>query len=445
MAVYAGALEAVDPRSACLALMERRGETLVVGDEAVDLRETRRIFFVGAGKASFGIARAVEDLLGERLTGGLLVCKHGSAGRLERIRIRTGGHPIPDEAGMRAAREMLSLARDTRPGDLVIAGITGGSSALLPAPNPPLTLEDERETTSLLLSCGANIIEINAVRKHLSAISGGLLACAIHPKARIINLTVSDVIGDPLDAITGPTVADGTTLADARQTLTRYGLWERVPNAVSEFLADGGPAGETPKDLSDRSIRTFILSSGSKLCDAAAEHARRLGFVPVVLSTGFEGESAELARFFASVAGEILRSGQPVAPPCVLIGGGENTVRLDDWHGGGGPNQEFALAAAIFLDGLSHAVALAVDSDGTDGPTEYAGGLVDSATASRARTMGVDLFSMLREHKSTEALSRLGDVIRTGPTGTNVNDLKLLFVAGPTDIPRLPIVPDTAG
>lgn len=423
------ALTATDPYPLAKNLVHRDGRHLQVGSDHLQLGPETRVFFIGAGKASFGIARAVEESLGDLLTAGLVICKYGQPGALERIRMRLANHPVPDEAGMRAATEVLDLARTVRSGDVVICGITGGSSALLPLPVAGLSLEDKQRMTKLLLSCGADIVEINAVRKHLSCIKGGQLAAAMPPDVWIFNLTVSDVIGNALDYITDPTVPDTSSLAAARAALDKYRLWESAPPAAVRHLRTAGVAQETPKDLSPRRVRNFILTDGPRLCVAAAERARVCGFEPFVLSTMLEGESREVGSFFGAIAREILTSGLPCAAPCALIGGGETVVNVSNWQASGGPNQEFALGAALGVDGCLRTVAVGLDSDGTDGLTEIAGGMADHMSVARARGLGLDLFDCLQRHDSSRALRSLGDAIVTGATGTNVNDLKLVLIA----------------
>ena len=248
------------------------------------------------------------------------------------------------------------------------------------------------------------------------------------PQAHLINLTVSDVIGDPLDYITCPTVPDTSSFDDARRTLTKYELWDKVPASVSRYLKEGGPSRETPKDLSDHHIDNFIIVPGTAACDGAAERARELNFETMILSTMFEGESRELGGTFAAIAKEILMSGRPLKPPCALIGGGETTVKIMSEAGQGGPNQEFALGASLWIDQIGDVVIVGQDSDGTDGPTDIAGGIVDNLTVSRARSIGIDIYGALSRHDVTPVLLKLEDAILTGATGTNVNDIKLMLV-----------------
>lgn len=428
------ALTAANPYEATRKLVRLDTETLTVGHLSFDLRQHKRIFLVGAGKATYGIAKALEDLLGERITDGVVVCKYGQEGDLAYSRKYLAAHPIPDESGFAAAKEAMVLAEQTQPGDIVFACVTGGSSALLPYPIPEITLEEKKQVNRILLTCGANIVEINAVRKHLSQIKGGRLAKMIDPRAHLINLTVSDVIGDPLDYITDPTVPDTSTFDDARRTLTKYNLWARIPPAVAGFLNSCGPERETPKqeDLSGRLRHDFILVAGDAACVAAEQVAKSLGFNTMILSTMLEGDSKELGKTFAAIAKEIVLNQRPLQTPAAVIGGGETTVRLLEGGSGlGGPNQEFALSLSAEVDSIEGIVAVGLDSDGTDGPTDLAGAILDDRTVIRAKALGIDIYDCLEAHDVTPALIRLGDAVDTGATGTNVNDLKFILVGYP--------------
>lgn len=424
------ALSGADPYAATRRLLTLKGDHLHVGDVMLDLSDRPRIYILGAGKATFPIARALEELLGDRITDGIVICKRGQEGTLDRSQMILASHPIPDAAGMDGAQKTLAMARQTGPGDIVLCCYTGGSSALLPYPVAGISLDEKRAVNQLLLSCGANIIEINAVRKHVSRVKGGRLAAALHPKAHLINLTVSDVIGDPLDYITDPTVPDTSTIRDAQATLNRYDLWDRVPASVAAYLKTDGPEKETPKarDFAGKSCHDFILVPGDAACTAAAEKARTLGLESMILSTMMEGESSELGRTFSAVAKEIVLNRQPLNPPCAIIAGGETTVKVGDQFGFGGPNQEFALAAACEIAGLDQVLVCGIDSDGTDGPTDFAGAMVDGQTVHRAQSADIDIHSSLNRHNVTNALQQLGDLVVTGATGTNVNDLKLMII-----------------
>lgn len=422
------ALESADPYKAVKKLLYLRGDHLEVGEIQLDLTRAGRIFLLGTGKATYPIAKALEEILGDRIEDGVIICKYGQEGTLVRSRLFFSSHPIPDEAGLHAAEQALALARKTSPGDIIFACITGGSSALMPYPVEGVTLQEKKLVNKLLLTCGANIIEINAVRKHLSRIKGGWLAKSIHPQAHLINLTVSDVIGDPLDYITCPTVPDSSSFEDACRTLTKYELWNKVPASVSQYLKVCDPSLETPKELSDHKIDNFIVISGTAACEGAAEKARELKFHTMILSTMLEGESRELGGTFAAIAKEIQINNRPLQPPCVVIGGGETTVKITGEAGQGGPNQEFSLGAALWIDQIGEVVIIGLDSDGTDGPTNIAGGIVDNLTVQRATAMGIDIFSVLNRHDVAPALIKMEDAILTGATGTNVNDLKLMLI-----------------
>ena len=428
------ALAKTDPYKATRALINIDNDVLAVGDLQFDLSAHRRIFLLGAGKATYPIAKALEDILGSKIADGIIVCKYGQQGRLTRSRMYLAGHPIPDESGLNASRSALELARQTKTDDIVFGCVTGGSSALLPFPVQGITLEDKKALTDILLTCGANIVEINAVRKHISRIKGGRLAKAMHSGAHLINLTVSDVIGDPLDYITDPTVPDTSTLEDARCTLTKFDLWTKVPSSISHFLKNAGPEHESPKndDLAGQNRHDFIIVKGSAACEAAAEKARLLGYNTMILSTRLEGESKEVGLTFAAIAAEIVLNNRPLNTPCVVIGGGETTVKIDGDAGLGGPNQEFALSAALSIANSGNVVVVGLDTDGTDGPTDWAGAIADAGTVSRAGRAGLDLCDYLRRHNVTPGLQKLGDVIHTGATGTNVNDLKIMVIL-PTD------------
>jgi hydroxypyruvate reductase/glycerate 2-kinase len=430
--IIEAALAGADPYKATCDLLSFKENVLTVGDLRYELTPQQRIFLLGAGKATYPIARALEDILGNRITYGVVVCKYGQEGKLSRSRLYLSSHPIPDEAGFSAAREALYLAGKTGPGDIIFGCITGGSSALLPYPVPGISLDDKKEVNQVLLTCGANIIEINAVRKHLSLIKGGRLAQAIHPDAHLINLTVSDVIGDPLDYITDPTVPDTSDFLDARATLSKYDLWGKVPSSVSQYLRGAGPDQETPKekDLSGHHRSDFVIVAGDAACVAAADKAKELGFNTIILSTMLEGESRELGRTFAAIANEIVLNQRPLKSPCAVIGGGETTVKiLENTVGIGGPNQEFAVGASPYIDDIGSVVVVGFDSDGTDGPTDLAGAIVDEKTASRAQALDIDINACLNRHDVTPAVLKLQDAIITGSTGTNVNDLKIMLIS----------------
>jgi len=422
------ALAAVDPYSATKNFISLQGEILNVGSLHFDLSQRDNIYVLGAGKATLSIARALEEIIGERITEGLITVKRGQVSNLKKIKIREASHPLPDRKGHKAANEIKVIAEKAQEKDLVFCIFTGGSSALAPLPVPEISLGDKRIVTELLLRSGATIREINAVRKHLSSIKGGRMALAIFP-AEIINLTVSDVTGDPLDYITGPTVPDTSTFADAVSVLERYNLMGRIPGPIRNYLQMATPELETPKDFSGLPVHTFVLVKSASICEAAAKKARALGFNSMILTTCLEAESREAGSLFASIGKEIQRHQRPIRPPCAVVAGGETTVVIRGKSGCGGPNQEFIIGAALKFDESDRIVIAAIDSDGTDGPTSIAGGIVDPSTVARARNQGCDIFAHLVHHDTSPALQKLGDAIITGHTGTNVNDLKVMLVS----------------
>jgi len=422
-------LEAVDSYAATKRLVKFTGRTITVGDLTCQLSEIGDIYVVGAGKATFPIAKALEDILGDRIRDGVINVKRGQEGELKRVRTFRAGHPVPDEEGMGGAQAIVELARRVKEGDLVFCAITGGSSALMPLPAPGITLEEKRRVTELLLRSGAVIQEINAVRKHISAIKGGRLAQLLG-KATLINLTVSDVIGDweDLDCITDNTVPDRSTFTDAVTVLKKYSLWEKVPDSVRKRLAKADAKEETPKALPGIDLHTFMLATNSDACEGARRRGEELGLHSIILSTLVEGESREAGIVFAGVAKEVETRNRPVRAPCVLISGGETTVTITGEHGEGGPNQEFALGLALKIGGSRNMTAVALGTDGTDGPTDIAGGIVDGYTVERAEEKGLDIFKELQRHNASRVFRELGDAVYTGATGTNVMNLRIIAV-----------------
>ncbi len=420
------ALAKADPYAATLDLVHLQGDILSIGEQLFDLSGRGKIYLLGAGKATFPVARALEEILGERIADGIIIVKEGQAGDLKRVKVREASHPLPDERGFKAAQEMKSLAEAAQEGDIVFCAISGGSSALAPFPVAGVTLADKRSINKLLLYSGASIREINAVRKHLSQIKGGNLARAIFP-AEIINLTVSDVIGDPLDYITDLTVPDTSTFADAINVLKKYDLLEQMPQSAREYLLTSDAEKETPKGFGQMPVHNFIVVKGDAACEAARDKASQLGFASTILTCSLEGESAEAGARLAELAKKTKAEKLPLAAPCAVIAGGETTVTISGACGRGGPNQEIALSAALQLEG-DGTVFAAVDTDGTDGPTEIAGGIVDSSTMKRAREKGLDIKKSLLLHDASAVLLELGDAVITGHTGTNINDLIIMLI-----------------
>jgi hydroxypyruvate reductase len=377
------------------------------------------------------MAQAMERLLGRRIAGGLINVKYGHLAKVRRIELHECGHPVPDEAGVRGAERIAAIAREAGPEDLLVFLGSGGASALMPSPAPPITLEEKQATTRLLLASGANIHEVNAVRKHISLLKGGQLVRLAHP-ATVVSLLLSDVIGDDLDVIgSGPTAPDASTFAVAHAVLDKYGLLDKAPRAVMERIEAGrrGEIPETPKpgdDLFER-VQNLVVGSNALAVTAAAAEARRLGLRPLVLSTLIEGETRDVARMHAAIAREAVLSGRPVKPPLCLISGGETTVTLRG-DGLGGRNQEFVLAAAMDLAGLANVVVLSGGTDGTDGPTDAAGAIADGRTISRAGELRLNAAKLLANNDSYHFFEPLGDLVKTGPTNTNVMDVRLVLV-----------------
>jgi hydroxypyruvate reductase len=386
---------------------------------------------VGAGKASAPMAAAVEEVLGGRVAiEGSVTVRYGHSAPTREVRIREASHPVPDEAGVAATRAIVELLENTAEDDLVVCVISGGGSALLTLPAEGITLEDLQRTTDLLLRSGASINEINVVRKHLDLVKGGGLARLAAP-ASVITLVLSDVVGNPLDAIaSGPTVPDTSTFADAAAVFDRFRLWDGVPSAVAERIRAGvrGELPETPTAGDPLFARTQTVVVGSNLlaCAAAADAGAELGLQALVLSTFIEGEAREVGRVLAGVLREVDASAHPLARPCLIVAGGETTVTIRG-EGRGGRNQELALAASAPLRGVQEVLLASIGTDGNDGPTDAAGAFVDGTTIDRAAAIGLHPAEYLENNDSYEFFSRLGDLIKTGPTNTNVNDVFLLF------------------
>ncbi len=429
--IFMAGLAAADPSAAIQRTCRIDDDHLLLGDHSFDLKTVHRITVVGAGKATAVMAKAVEAILSDRIDAGIISVKYGHTEALQHIDTIEAGHPVPDRNGVDASRRIMALARDAQAGDLIICLLSGGGSALLPLPAENLTLADKQETTNLLLACGATIHEINAVRKHLSDIKGGRLAQAAAP-AQIVTLILSDVVGDDLDVIaSGPTVPDQSTFAECMTIMERYDLFSRLPNSVRTHIECGlsGETAESPKSDSHPWSHTanIIVGSNRQALQACRQAAENSGYTPLLLSCLLEGEASDIARMHAAIAKEILASGSPVAAPACLLSGGETTVTLKG-DGRGGRNQEFALATALAIDGSPYIVALNAGTDGTDGPTDAAGAVVDHTTAERARTAGLDIRRHLSNNDAYPFFKMLGDLVTTGPTGTNVMDVNILLV-----------------
>jgi hydroxypyruvate reductase len=390
-----------------------------------------RVLVVGAGKASGAMAAAAEEAWSDRIADGVVAVKDGYTVPTRRVRLLEAGHPVPDERGAEAARQIHALAESAGPDDVVLVLVSGGGSALTPAPVPPITLGDKQAMTRLLLAAGATINQLNAIRKHSSLLKGGQLARAAAP-AHVEALLLSDVVGDPLDVIaSGPTTPDASTFAEALDILDRFALRRRAPRSIVQRLEAGarGELPETPKpgDPVFARVRNTVIGNNALVVEAAAARAREIGFTPHVLTRSFEGEARQMARQFVEMARAIQAGRGPVTPPACVIAGGETTVTVRG-RGRGGRCQEFALAAALDMEGLRNVVMLAAGTDGTDGPTDAAGAMVDGDSAARARARGSDPVASLAENDSHDLLVGTGDLVVTGPTNTNLLDLYLAVV-----------------
>uniref|UniRef100_UPI0040264E24 glycerate kinase type-2 family protein n=2 Tax=Candidatus Tripitaka californicus TaxID=3367616 RepID=UPI0040264E24 len=479
--IFYHALGAVDPARLVRERVGRgtlqRAPTLKIDSKSYALKEFNGVYAVGFGKASAPMAQALEEILGEWLKGGIVVVKEGHALPLKKIKVLESGHPVPDRRSQEAAMSLLDWANTevqrVNPPEaervqglralqtkraLVFCLVTGGGSALLCAPPGDISLEEVKTATSLLLASGAEIKEVNTVRKHLSLIHGGRLARALYP-AVVINLVVSDVVGDVLDMVSsGPTLPDPSTYKGALEIVSKYGLAKRLPERVYEYLKRGvsGEVEETPKegDVCFQDVHTFLLGSNMRALEAAKEKAIELGYNTRILGSSFTGEAREVARVFSSRARECREGDNPPSGPALvaehqgysigalppmlnrsgsgpacLLAGGETTVTIRG-NGKGGRNQEFALASAMEIEGLEGVVILSGGTDGNDGPTEAAGAVVDGTTCRRARAHGMEPEDFLMRNDSHTFFCRLGDHIITGPTRTNVMDIMLCLTGG---------------
>ncbi|MCW4028414.1 MAG: glycerate kinase [Candidatus Bathyarchaeota archaeon] len=424
------AINAVDPKKLVAAQLTLKENHLQVHGHSFDLAQFYHIYVVGGGKASGQMAEAIEAVLGDGLTEGVVNVPYGDPSRTEKIRLQPASHPLPDQAGVEGAKQMLKLAEKATENDLVICLISGGGSSLLCCPRNGISLKDKQELTSALLRSGATINEINSVRKHLSGFKGGWLAKKAYP-ATIISIILSDVVGDPLDVIaSGPTVADVTTFADAKSVLEKYELWTNLSDSVRKVIMNGikGHIAETPKPADPAFERVFnvVLGNNRTACLAAKEHLEREGVDTVLLTSTIEGEAKCVGNILSAIAREVLASGNPKPKPVAIIAGGETTVKVTG-SGKGGRNQELALSAAQKLD-IEGAVVVCVGTDGVDGPTDAAGAIADSSTLKRAATAGLNPREFLAANDSYHFFAALGDLVFTGQTGTNVNDIAIIIV-----------------
>ena len=424
-------LNAVDPKQIIKSKLSLKNSILKVNIYSFDLNKFKNVYVVGGGKASGSMAAALEQILGKYVTIGLVNVPHGSKHQTEIIELHESGHPIPEESGVEGTRRMLEIAGQAEEDDLVICLISGGGSSLMPLPCDEISIEDKRQVTEALLKCGATINEVNTVRKHISDFKGGWLAKKAYP-ATILNLILSDVVGDPLDFIaSGPTVPDSTTFSDAVNVLGKHNLWDKIPVSVKKVLSDGekGLIPETPKadDAAFNKVHSVVVGNNRSATLAARKSLNSAGLNTFILTSVLEGEARQVGVMLASVAREIIASENPVPKPAGVVAGGETTVTVTG-EGMGGRNQEIALAAAPKLEDLDGVVVASLSTDGVDGPTDAAGAICDGRTLARAAEMGLNPERFLAENDSYDFFSRLNDLIFTGPTGTNVNDVSVVVV-----------------
>jgi glycerate 2-kinase len=429
--IFQAGLRAANPVDAVERNFQKKNETLVVKNRTYSLDSFSNIYVIGAGKASAAMAHAVEKVLKDRITAGWINVKYGYSRPLDRITVHEAGHPVPDKSGLEGSLRISARLKTTRENDLVIVLLSGGGSALLPCPADGLSLEDKQQTTQILLETGADINEINSIRKHLSCIKGGHLAQQAFP-ATVVTLILSDVIRDRLSTIaSGPTAPDESTFLDCRRIVSKYGIENRIPLPVLKFLESGlkGEKEETLKaeDPVFKHVHNVIVGNNFLAVEAARTKAEDLGYNSLILSSGIEGETREIAKMHASIAEEIIRTGNPTRRPACLVSGGETTVKVIG-NGLGGRNQEFVLASAIALSGLEDVVVLSCGTDGTDGPTDAAGAIADGQTEIRAQDRGMNARDYLSNNDSYHFFHALDDLILTGPTLTNVMDIRILLV-----------------
>ncbi len=425
------ALNAADPRRIIKSKLTLKNSTLTVDKHSFDLSKFSHVYVVGGGKASGSMTEALETVLGNRITKGLVNVPRGSKSKTRAILLHEASHPIPDETGVEGTRRMVELVEQAEKDDLVICLISGGGSSLMPLPRGEITIGDKRQITNALLKCGATINEINTVRKHISDFKGGWLAKKAYP-ATILNLILSDVAGDPLDFIaSGPTVPDSTTFSDAMNILKKYVLWNRTPETIRKVLSDGeqGKIPETPKtgDEAFKKVFNVVIGNSRLACLAACDALKAEGLSTLLLTATMEGEARQVAILLASIGREVAVAGNPVPRPAGIVAGGETTVTVVG-KGLGSRNQEIALAAGLKLRGLDGVVVASLSTDGIDGPTNAAGAIADGRTVARSLKMGIKPEEFLTDNDSYHFFEKLGDLLFTGPTGTNVNDISAIVV-----------------
>ena len=433
-------LQEVDAYKRIKEIMHLEGNVLHVGERSWDLSKKNRVYLLGAGKACNAMAQAVCEVMGEKIAKGIISVKIvEEQDRYCNTEVYVGGHPLPNEEGMEAAKAMIDLIESAAADDLFISVCSGGSSALLTYPVEGISLEDEIAAQDALLKSGAKILEINAVRRHISRTNGGRLAELIcHKKgAELISFQISDAVGKPFPTERSkpgyfrgtPFGGDQTSIQDARYMIVNYALQEKLPKSVVDYIFDDKRVQETPFDIDEDKITTFVVGNLVDSCIAAKEAADRMGINCMILTTYLEGESSQAGAFFSSLATEIKYRDNPITKPCFVVCAGETTCSIEEKPKGvGGPSQEVVLGMAIGIRGIEGIAGASIDTEGTDGPTTHAGGIVDGSTYDRLEEEGINIFDVLREHSSGNALEKIGDYIFTGNTGTNLCDLNILYI-----------------
>lgn len=433
-------LQRLDAYQRIKSIAHMEGSVLHIGTKSWDLSKKRNVYLVGAGKACNAMAMAIDEILGAYLTKGIAIVKIAeSSDVFHNTEVIVGGHPLPNEAGYLASLKILDLVKQAGPDDLFIGVISGGSSALMSCPIEGISLQDEIDTTDVMLKSGAGIYEINAIRRHISQLNGGMLAKKIQQSgAEFIGFGISDAVGNPPTGNIGipyakyastPIGPDKTTLEDARNVIRDYNVADRLPRSVVDYLMNAGPEAETPKAFPNNTY--YLLNTLPDSCIYAKEISESMGIPAVIVSSFLEGESKDAGTIFASIAREIQAYGNPVQAPCILISSGETTTKILDNSeitGHGGPSQELTASFAITAAKAPGACMLSIDSEGTDGTTPVAGGITDSSTLKASQENHIDLYAALRGHSCYEALSKVGDAVFTGNTGTNLCDFNILYV-----------------
>jgi len=430
--IFKHVIRTLDPEQLVKNKVRVHNSTLLVDQKEYNLKDYEHIYVIGGGKACAPMAKAMEEILGDRLDNGIIIVKYDHGLPLKKIKIVEASHPLPDLSGQKGTSEILKLLSNSGKKDLIICLISGGGSALLVQPHKEISLQDIQVTSNELLSCGATIGEINSVRKHLSTIKGGQLAKASYPST-LVTLMLSDVIGDPMDIIaSGPTVPEESTFEDACKVIQKYSLKNRIPDSVNKLLEKGRAGGieENPKRGNKVFVNTknVIIGSNKIALEAAKEKATKLGYNTTILSSLIQGESKEAAKFFTAIAKEISRSESPIPKPACIIAGGETTVTIQG-KGKGGRNQEFALSAAIEIDEDKGIVILSGGTDGTDGPTDATGAIVDVHTCKYAREkFCLNPEDFLSRNDSYHFFKKIEQHLITGPTLTNVMDIMISLI-----------------